>query len=122
MEEYGIEKLKEVSLVFVETAIKLEDAFDPESPKGKKFSLLQEGIPIFVVLLPKAIGFAGDMEEIKNEFHNLSPAEVSEINAYVAEKLDLDNDLVEALVEAVFTWGTATYDLVLAVKDILNKD
>ena len=37
------------------------------------------------------------------------------------EKLDLENDKVEALIEAVLDWADSTNDLRLAVKDILKK-
>jgi len=122
MEEYGIDKLKEIALAVVQVGVKIEESTDEDSPKGKKFSLLQEGLPLFVFIIPKAIGFAGDAEQIRNEFHDLSEAELEELNTYIAEELDLENDKVEALIEAGLDWLESTNGLRLAVRDIIKKD
>ena len=121
MEEYGIEKVKEASLVLVKFGIKLEEALAEDSPKGKKVSL-GEAIELGVFIAPRAILMAGDIETLKQELGDLSVAEIEEINNYVAEKLDLKNDEVENLIEAGLEWGEATNNLRVAVKNILMKD
>ena len=121
MEEYGIDKVKEASLVLVEFGMKLEEALSEDSAKGKKIAL-SEAISLGVFIAPKAIGLAGDAEALKQEFGDLSTTEIAEINYYIAEKLDLDNDKVEALLEAGFEWAVSTNNLRVAVKDILDKE
>ncbi len=121
MEEYGIEKLKEICLTLTEFGMKLEEAFSEDSPKGKKLSL-GEAISLGVFIAPKAIGHAGDAEVIRNEFKDLDTEEMDELVEYVSEKLDLENDKVEALIEAGLDWADSTNDLRIAVKDILKKD
>jgi len=120
MEEYGIEKLKDVCLTLTQFGMKLEESLSEDSPKGKKLAL-SEAISLGVFIAPKAIGHAGDAEAIRNEFNDLSNEELDEIKEYIAEKLDLENDKVEALIEAVLDWADSTNDLRLAVKDILKK-
>ena len=121
MEEYGIDKLKDVALALTEFGMKLEDALSEDSPKGKKLAL-SEAISLGVFVAPKAISLAGDAEAIRNEFNNLSGEEMDEIRIFIAEKLDLANDAVEELIEAGLVWIDATNDLRLAVKGILKKD
>ena len=121
MEEYGIEKLKDICLTLTQLGIKIEEATDPDSAKGEKIALT-EGIALLVFLVPKAIGFAGDVEKIRNEFNNLSAEEIDELVLFIAEKLDLENDKIEKLVEAGLDWADSTNDLRLAVKDILKKE
>lgn len=121
MEEYGIEKLKEIGLTLTQLGIKIEEATDPDSAKGEKIALT-EGIALLVFLVPKAIGFAGDVETIRNEFNNLDSEETDELVVYICEKLDLENDKVEALIEAGLDWADSTNDLRIAVKDILKKE
>ena len=120
-EEFGIDKLKEIALTLTEFGMKLEQAFSEDSPKGKKLSLT-EAIGLGIFIAPKAISLAGDIEQIRNEFNDFSNDELEELKDYIAEKLDLLNDEVEALVEAGLDWADSTNDLRLAVKDILNKE
>jgi phosphoglycolate phosphatase-like HAD superfamily hydrolase len=121
MEEYGVEKLKAAGLVLVEFGMKLEEALSEDSPKGKKVSLA-EAISLGVFIAPKAIGLAGDAEVLKNEFQDLSAVEIEEIQVYIAEQLDLENDLVETLLEAGLEWAVATNNLRIAVQDVLRKE
>ena len=121
MEEFGIEKVKAASLVLVEFGMKLEEALSEDSPKGKKISL-SEAITLGVFIAPKAIGLAGDVEELKKELSDLSTTEIEEVGQYIAEKLDLSNDEAEALIEAGLEWAVATNNLRVAVKDILDKE
>ena len=119
-EEFGIDNLKDICLTLVQVGIKIEDATDPDSPRGKKIALT-EGVALLVFLVPKAISYAGDAAKIKDEFLDLDSDELDELIVYVAEKLDLKNDEVEALIEAGLDWVDSTNDLRLAVKDIRNK-
>ena len=119
-EKFGIDKLKEVCLTLTQFGMKLEESLSEDSPKGKKVSL-SEAIALGVFIAPKAIGLAGDAEQIRNEFGDLSNDELEELKSYVAEKLDLANDKVEALIEAGLDWADSTNDLRLAIKDILSK-
>lgn len=120
-EQYGIEKMKEICLTLTEFGMKLEEAFSEDSPKGKKLSL-GEAISLGIFIAPKAISHAGDSEAIRNEFKDLSAEEMDQLVVYVSEKLDLENDKVEKLVEAGLDWADSTNDLRIAVKDILKKD
>lgn len=120
MEEYGITKLKDVCLTLTQFGMKLEESLSEDSPKGKKIAL-SEAITLGVFIAPKAIGLAGDVEQIRNEFNDLSNDELEELKVYVAEKLDLENDAVEALIEAALDWADSTNDLRIAVKGILKK-
>lgn len=120
MEEYGIDKLKEVLLSMIQFGVKFEEVTDEDSPKGKKIALT-EWFEIGVFVVPKVIAYASDVEQIRNEFNDLSGSEVDELVAYVAEKLDLENDKVEALIESVLEWADSTNDLRLAIKDIRTK-
>ena len=121
MAAYGIDKVKAASLVLVEFGMKLEEFTSEDSAKGKKIAL-SEAISLGVFIAPKAIGMAGDIEALKQEFGDLSTAEIGELNDYIAEELDLENDLVEELLEAGFAWAVATNDLRVAVKRIRNKE
>ena len=114
----GIENIKDICLTLVEVAIKVEAATSEDSPKGKKFALVQEGLPIFVFLIPKAISYAADAAEIKVEFQDLDADELDELNDYIAVELDLENDKAEALIEAGLAWLYATYDLIMSVKGL----
>ena len=116
-EEFGIDLLKDICLTLTQVAIKLEEATDPESAKGEKIAL-SEGVALLVFLVPKAIAYAGDAGKIKDEFMDLDQAELDELKAYIAEKLDLENDKIEALVEAGIDWLDATYDTIQAVRDL----
>jgi len=116
----GIDTLKKVALTLTEFGMKLEEALSEDSPKGKKLAL-SEAISLGVFIAPKAIGHAGEAQQIRAEFMDLDNDETDELVAYVAEKLDLKNDEVEALIEAAFDWLDSTNDLRLAVRDILNK-
>lgn len=120
-EQYGIEKMKDICLTLTEFGMRLEEAFSEDSPKGKKLGI-GEIISLGVFIAPKAIGHAGDAEAIRNEFKDLSTEEMDELVVYVSEKLDLENDKVEALIEAGLDWADSTNDLRIAVKDILKKD
>jgi hypothetical protein len=119
-EEYGIDVLKEVFKTAIEAGIKIEESLAPDSPKGEKFSLLQEGIPLFVFLLPKVISHIGNADLIKEQFLDLSQAEVDELKAFLVEEIELENENVEALIEAVIDWLDATNDFRLAVKDLVK--
>lgn len=120
MEEYGIDKLKEVILTFIQFGVKFEDVTDEDSPKGRKIALT-EWFELGVFIVPKAIAYASDIEQIRNEFNDLSGAETDELVAFVAEKLDLENDAVEELIETVFVWADSTNDLRLAIKGVVKK-
>ncbi len=120
-EQFGIDYLKDVCLTLVQVGVKIEEATDPDSARGEKIALT-EGVALLVFLVPKAISYTGDAAKIKNEFMDLSAVEFDELRTYIAEKLDLKNDEVEALIEAGIDWIDATNDLRLAVKDILNKE
>lgn len=116
-EEFGIDNLKDICLTLAQVAIKLEEATDPESARGEKIAL-SEGVALLVFLVPKAISYAGDAGKIKDEFLDLDSAELDELRIHIAEKLDLQNDKVEALVEAGIDWLDATYDLINTVRDL----
>ena len=118
-EEFGIDKLKDICLTLTQVAIKIEEATDPDSPKGEKIALT-EGVALLVFLVPKAISYAGDVGQIKDEFMDLDSEELDELKTYIAEKLDLENDKIEALVEAGIDWLDDTYDLIQAVRDLKN--
>jgi len=116
-----IDYLKDICLTLVQLGIKIEESTDPDSPRGEKIALT-EGVALLVFLVPKAISYAGDADKIKDEFMDLDAGELDELSNYIAEKLDLKNDKVEALVEAGLELLTSINDLRLAVKDILKKD
>jgi len=116
-EEFGIDVLKDICLTLTQVAIKLEDATDPDSAKGEKIALT-EGVALLVFLVPKAISYAGQVGQIKDEFMNLDADELGELKDYIAEKLDLTNDKIEALVEAGLDWLDATYDLIQSVREL----
>ena len=120
-EQYGITKMKEICLTLTEFGMRLEGAFSEDSPKGKKLSF-GEVINLGIFIAPKAIGHAGDIEAIRNEFNDLDTEEMDQLVAYVSDKLDLENDKVERLVEAGLDWADSTNDLRIAVKNILKKD
>ena len=121
MGEYGIDQLKDICLTLVQLGIKLEEATAEDSAKGAKIALT-EGVALLVFLIPKAISHAGNVSQIKDEFMDLDQVELDELKTFIAEKLDLQNDEVEALVEAALDWVDSTNDLRLAVKDILKKE
>ena len=120
-EQFGIDYLKDICLTLVQVGVKIEEATDPDSARGEKIAFT-EGVALLVFLVPKAISYAGDAEKIKNELMNLEQTELDELRIYIAEKLDLKNDEVEALIEAGIDWIDATNDLRLAVKGALNKE
>ncbi len=120
-EEYGIDKLKEAGLVLVQFGMKLEGALSEDSPKGRKLAF-SEIIDLGIFVAPKAIGLAGDIGLIGKQWNDADEDEIEEVKEFIAEKLDLANDEVEALIEAGLEWGVATNNLRLAVKDILDKD
>ena len=49
---------------------------------------------------------------------DLDADELDELKAHIADKLDLENDKIEALVEAGIDWLDATYDLIQSVRDL----
>ena len=118
----GIENVKDICLTLVYVALKIEAATDEDSPKGKKFALLQEGLPIIVFLIPKAISYASDAAEIKDEFMDLTGEELDELKDYIAVELDLENDKIEALIEAGLDFLGAVYDMIQAVKDLKEDE
>ena len=120
-DEYGVDKVKEASLILVEFGMKLEEALAEDSPKGKKISL-SEAISLGIFVAPKAISLAGDAEKLKNQIGDMSPEEIEEVSDYVAVELDLSNDEAEALIEAGVEWAVATNNLRVAVKNIRNKE
>jgi hypothetical protein len=117
----GIDSLKKVALTIVEFGMKLEEALSEDSPKGKKLAL-SEAISLGVFIAPKAIGHAGDSEQIRAEFVDLDGDELDELVTYISDKLDLANDKVELLIEAGLDWLDSTNDLRLAVQAIIKKD
>ena len=117
----GIDTLKKVCLTLTEFGIKLEEALSEDSPKGKKLSL-GEAISLGVFIAPKAIGHASEVQQIKDEFVDLDADELDEMIVYISDKLDLENDKIENLIEAAFVWLDATNDLRLTVKDIVKKE
>jgi len=117
----GIDTLKKVCLTLTEFGIKLEEALSEDSPKGKKLSM-GEAISLGVFIAPRAIGHAGEVKLIREEFLDLDADELDELIAFVSEKLELANDLIEDLIEAAFIWLDATNDLRITVKNIVGKD
>ena len=117
----GIDTLKKVCLTLTEFGIKLEEALGEDSPRGKKLSL-GEAISLGVFIAPKAIGHAGEVQQIKEEFLDLDADELDELIVYISDKLDLGNNKIESIIECGFIWLDATNDLRLAVKDIISKD
>ena len=96
---YGIEKLKEVGADLAKFGMKIEDALDAEGPKGKKISLA-EAVGLGVFAVPKALNHVNDAEEIRQEFKDLDPVEAGELSEHIADKLDLNVDSVENILEA----------------------
>lgn len=91
---YGIDKLKEVGTDLAKFGMKIEEALE-----DKKLSW-SESLGIGVFAVPKVVKYIGDAEQIKNEFNDLDAAESDELAAYISEKLDLEADKIEAVVEA----------------------
>jgi hypothetical protein len=120
-EKFGVENLKDICLTLTKLGIKIEEATSEGSAKGEKIALT-EGVALLVFLIPKAISYAGDASKIKDELFDLSADELDEIKDFISEKLDLQNDDVEELVEAGLDWADSTNDLRIAVKNIMNKD
>ena len=109
-EQFGIEVLKEVSYDLVRFGVKIEEALE-----DKKLSLT-EAISLGVFAVPKALGHAKDAGQIKKELGDLSNSELEELIGYIAEKLDLVNDSIEAVIEAALQWLGATNNVIDAVK------
>ena len=112
-EQYGIETLKDISVDLAKFGMKVEDALE-----DKKLSFA-EAISLGVFAAPKAIAHAGEAEQIKNEFRDLSATESQELAAHIAGELDLQHDKVEAVIEAGLEWAAATNKLRLVVKEAL---
>ena len=110
-EEFGIEKLKEIGVDLAKFGMKVEDALE-----DKKLSFA-EAISLGVFAAPKAIAYAGDAEQIKNEVKDLSQEETEELVSHIADKLDLQHDKIEAVIEAGLEWAAATNKLRLVIKE-----
>ena len=92
-----------------------------EALADKKLSWT-EAVSLGVFAMPKVMEYASDAEAIKNEIKDLSAIELEDLVDCVAESLDLENDKVEALIEAGLDWALSTQKLVKAAKDALGKE
>jgi len=113
---YGIEKLKDVGTNGVKFAMKLMEALE-----DGKFSIM-EGVDLAIFTVPKVLGYVNDGEQIKNEFLDLDDTEAQELSDHIAEKLDLQNDQVEDLIEYFLDWLVGTRVLVRKVKGVISPD
>jgi len=118
---YGIEKLKEITTDTINFSMKLVEATSEDSPKGKKLALT-EVVTLLVFLFPKVVGYADDGQQIKNEILDLDDAEAQELSDHVAEKLDLENDKVEVLIESALDLLAEGKAFISKVKDVVGND
>jgi len=101
-----IESLKVALSFAIGFGMKIEDALLDDGKITTKELLL------FVPLLTKVPALIRSVGDLKNEFVDLTDEERKELNAYIAETLDLDNDTIEEYVETAFTFLFAMSDLV----------
>lgn len=73
-----------------------------EALEDKKVSLW-EGIEIGTKSI-KLFKIVKDFQEIKEELYDLSDEERDELTAYFAEKLEMNNEKMEYIIECAFTW------------------
>lgn len=113
---HGIVKLKEVGTDVAKFAMKIEEALE-----DKKLSFTEAiGLGLFAV--PKAMNHVNDAEEIAQEMKDLDDNEAKELSEHIADKLDLQTDEVEGIVEAGFDWLVGTKKLVTKVRIALKKE
>lgn len=77
---------------------------------------LSEGISIVVGNIPGAAEVWSNRAELVEELKDLDSAEVAELEAFVAQELDLNNDATELVVEKAVSWVVSTAELGLAIK------
>lgn len=114
-EKYGIEALKEVGTTFAKFGIKLEEAVDPDGPKGEQVAW-SESVGLLIFLAPKVLSHIRNREQIKQELQDMSPEERNEWAAHVIKETDLESDVAEEIVTRVIIWMDATADLVDSVR------
>jgi len=113
---YGIDKVKEVTTDAVKFAMKVGDARDAEGPKGKKITI-GEAVGLAVFAVPKAMNHINDAEQIKNQIKDADAEERREVLEHVCEKVDLENDKVENVIEKSLVALNAIGDAVEAGLD-----
>lgn len=93
----GIETIKKVLKLAIETAVELKGVLDATTT----FARLQAGIGLGDNIMNVAtIDFAA----MKTEFMDLDATERMQIKTHVAQHLDLADEALETLIEKTFDW------------------
>lgn len=113
--QFGIKETKEV----LDAAIALGNAVDQSLEDNGKVDWTEYHLFLPVITkLPKAIS---DISDVPSELKNLDEAEQAEIKAFIAEKLDLADDVTEAKIEAIFESALKTFIAVLELTTAIRS-
>jgi hypothetical protein len=110
MGKLGIEKLSQAIIAVITLGEKIEDKFDDGKLTGAEALQVAVGSFGSVVKLVKSAG------QIKAEVLDLDEAEKAELVELVKVELDLDNDKIEAAIEAAVEFLLKLDTLILAIK------
>jgi len=104
---YGIDELKKVLETAFEVVDKVEEALADD---GKVSGLEAAGIAISTI--PDAYAIAKKGKLIAAQYKDLDDTEREELKFWFADKFDLDDDIAEEKVEAIFNWLVVTDDTI----------
>jgi len=112
---YGIEKLKEATLVSIIIWIGFKERL-----ADKKLKLGE-----ILSMLPKFWGIKDIVENadvIWEEIKDLDHDESEELGTYVCEKLGIPSDKVQSVIKKAMAWLVASKELAEAIADALKDD
>ena len=114
-EKKGIQNLKELA----DFGAELTAAIVRAKADGKvNLKDLGEFLPVARAILPAV----KDIGEVPGEFADLDQAERDELSSYFADKFNIPNDKVEAVVEKWFRVALDRYDAADATADLFKEE
>lgn len=109
-EQVGVENLKRLVKFGCDVTKQLSDSLADGYQWTDLLSLVDE--------LSQIPGVVQSLPQVKAELADLSPAERTELHAYLVEEFDLPNDKVEAFVENSVAFAISALALVEQWKDL----
>lgn len=99
MEKLGIENLKKPVGAVINLGVSIDQAMAEDSAGGKKITR-SEALSIAFKTVPDIWSTWKNWGDIKDEYKDLDNAERTEMVAWAQAEFDLENDYVEAKIEA----------------------
>lgn len=114
MTKIGIENLKKAIGSIIGLGVAVDQATDESSASGQKITLM-EALTIAFKSVPDAITAWHNWAAIKEEYADLADDERSEIVSWVKLEFDIDNDYIEAKIEAALE-AAAAFEKFFSIK------